>query len=255
MKPSHKSALMAVAGLCLAVGNAHASLIGQWNFTDGGGTVAQDSVGNNNGTLSGNVAFVSGALSFTGGSVALPSSVLSSAEATQQATFAAWIDPTSFASYNTIFDDPSRQFSFWINSTTGGFEGTQGFGGGLNFSTPFQLNVWQYLAVTYIAGTATTPGVYDVYLNGVLVASAAPSGVATFSQVMTIGGNTSGGGSPFLGEMKDVQFYDNALTLGQVQALAGVIAAPEPSTLAVLGAGLAGLGALRRRAARKRRAD
>lgn len=243
----HLHAIFA-ATLALTASTANAAVIGQWSFGDGSGTTAVDSVGGRNGTLSGNVSWTSSgrngstALQFSGGSVLLPSGVLSAVNSTKEITLTMWINMFAYNNYETIWDNPSRQFALWLTST-GGWRGTDGFGGVMTFTPPVSLNTWHFLAVSYKAG----PGAdFSVYVDNQRVGGGTPStNSVTFNQAITVGANVSEGGRPFSGMIQDITIYNEALPA----SVLGTGAVPEPGTIFLLGAGLAlcGLAANRNR--------
>ena len=106
-------------------------------------------------------------------------------------------------------------------------------------------NGWQHYAVTYdkVAGTRT------FYVNGALFATDPTPPTAPLTDVdhnpLYFGAAPIGGASPgwnFKGALDDIQMYNQALTLAQVQTvMGGGVIVPEPSTIILLGTGLIGL--------------
>ncbi len=226
-------------GAVAAAEPVHAAMIDYYALNEGSGTTAFDSVNGRDGTISGNVTYTSNGqngtiaalFGGTNGAISLPGSVLNAVNASQEVSLTMWVNMSAYSSYETIFDTPGRQFSLWA-TTSGGWGGTDGFGGPISFATPLALNQWQFLAVSYAADHQR----FDVFVNGVFEGSRAPAtGIKTFNQVISLGFNSSGGGTPFQGMMQNVSIYDTAYLPPN--------AAPEPAPMALAGAGLLALAA------------
>jgi arabinan endo-1,5-alpha-L-arabinosidase len=227
-----------------------AALIGWWNFNDPtSSTTAADSAGSNTGTLTGGATISAGgitgnALNLTSpGAVVIPAALMSAIGADGgNGTVTMWIDPTSFPSYSTLFDTPSRDASMFINSSTVGYYGLgETAGGSTAYSPGFTTNQWQNVAFVWQQGTGLT-----IYRDAVPVFSTTSVG-NTFSQAWTIGNNPSGGGSPFAGKIDDVRVYNSALTPAQVATVfanPGVVT-PEPTSLLLAATGLVFVGVAR----------
>ena len=95
--------------------------------------------------------------------------------------------------------------------------------GGSNFTIP--TDTWALLTTTVGAG------VYNIYLDGVLVGGATYSGTAQFmdaGQNFVIGGHANGGAYPFNGSVGDFTIYDVALTQAQILAAYQAVVPPPP---------------------------
>ena len=226
-------------GAVAAVEPVHAAMIDYYALNEGSGTTAIDSLNGRNGTISGNVTYTSNGqngttaalFGGTNGAISLPGSVLNAVNGSQEVSLTMWVNMSAYNGFETIFDTPSRQFSLWA-TPSGGWGGTDGFGGPIPFATPLAVNQWQFLAVSYAADHQR----FDVFVNGVFEGSRTPAtGIKTFNQVISLGFNTSGGGTPFQGMMQEVSIYDTAYVPPN--------AAPEPAPMALAGAGLLALAA------------
>lgn len=240
-----------LAGAWLLARPGSAALVSHWRLDDGSGLVAADSGGTNPGSLSaGGLAWsgtgaAGGALSFTGGQVTIPAAALGAIEPGDRVSVSLWIHPSSFAaSYNTVFDTASRQLSLWIETPGSGWVGVGGVtNGGIVYSPVWTLGEWQHLALTYDATTIR------LFRNGVACGTVTQPG-GTFSQAWIVGGNPSGGGSPWAGLIDDIQLYSQTLTPADVLVLYGNPGQPlpEPGTGVLLA--VPALAALARRRAR-----
>lgn len=247
------------AWLASSVVSAQSGLIGHWNFNQPTGSVAPDSVGGNNGTLTAGAAFVGGgiqgnAIDLTGGQVNLPVGVLNAIEANPSNSFAysMWIRPEAFGSYKTVFDTTGRQSSLWINSASDGFYQTSLGGGGNAYVPNWTLNQWQHLVYQFDNTTDTLSVYRDGVLNWSIITGA---GDPLFDQALVIGGNPSGGGTAWDGQIDDLQIYNRALTPTQINFLRDNPGAnlnlPEPLSLTAWAIAGVGLFVVARRSRRK----
>ena len=84
---------------------------------------------------------------------------------------------------------------------------------GLSGPTPLPLNTWSHLAATYDGATLA------LYVNGTLVASQASTGTLIASSgALRLGGNTIWSTESFPGRLDEVQLYNRALTLAELQS-------------------------------------
>ena len=103
MKTTHKKITTILIGLAAAsAGLAQAALVNQYTFNDG---TANDSVGSQNGILAGGAAINSGLLRLTGGSMAMPPGIFTSAASggtSGEVTIATWVLATSNSNWAAI---------------------------------------------------------------------------------------------------------------------------------------------------------
>ncbi|SHI42974.1 PEP-CTERM protein-sorting domain-containing protein [Rubritalea squalenifaciens DSM 18772] len=101
---------------------------------------------------------------------------------------------------------------------------------------------WHHVAIVVNNSTSTVNDV-DYYIDGSFVGSFANAqSINTGTGPLRMGDSYQDTGRDFKGGLDDVRLYDEALTSGQIAALAAV---PEPSSTALIG--LTGLGFLLRR--------
>ncbi|MEJ6567771.1 MAG: PEP-CTERM sorting domain-containing protein [Akkermansiaceae bacterium] len=266
-KLSGPMSAFAAAGL-LVMPSAQAALIGHWAFEEGTGITSADSSGLGNTASfaggvtwgssgpSGNFAVLDGA----SGSVINPGVTLPAMSSTNNFTWAVWantaVDPrnangSNNSQTNSVIlgnrrdgannDLPSTANRQFIKFTPTNFEWHQNANGNDNQAyADLVVGEWTHLAVVK-TGTSI-----QLYQNG-----AAIGGPATLTEDLStavamplfIGGDVgnSSVNEAFNGFIDDVRIYDNALSLGEVQVLAGV---PEPSSLLL---GALGFGMMLRR--------
>lgn len=256
-------------------GPAHASIIGYWTFNEGSGTVAYDSSGNGNngafqaipggGTAPVYVANTNPATSAQSYSLSFDQGVVSIGDSSSinslssSFTMSAWLFDTG-DNYGELFaDSTSSGNRYWLfqDSVYGGDQDyfwsdtTSAFHKSLGYVTP--LDSWQYVTLTYDGSSL------KLYDDGVLESTRSMTGSLTDSGGLFLGGasNNSGYGSGIEGQLQDMLLLNTTASASDVAALyegadplvlfGQAPSAPEPSTLALLGAGLVLFGFLKSR--------
>ena len=222
---------------------ANAGLIGHW---DANGN-AQDSTGNNNGTLEGNTTFTTGndgqAFLFDGNS----DSVLvgTTLDVSTGFSLSAWINPLSYgerqifnneSSYEMAVRGSTLQFAIETDAAGGWFWVDTG----INVS----LNSWSFFGLTYDGISSKIYGELGQQLFSTNVISG--NVIDPANDQVHIGarlGNTSS----FHGSIDDVYVFDHALTANDIALVASnsYSDVPEPSTLAIFALGMIGLASRR----------
>ena len=254
MNKRSASFLFMLSCVVLPLGTAHAAiLVGYWPFEEQSGeTVFDLSTFGNNGTLTGatrSEGKVGSGLSFDGsGGVTVPHN-LSLDSLPGGFTFSAWIKPTSFPDFTTIFFKTDRnnlvdQLHFQVDgrlymamngpTVESGFEGI-----GPN---TVALDEWQYVAWTFDDNTVR------FYDDGLEVFS------APYSQPwigndhdLQIGQHQQLPIANFRGLIDEPRIYRGALTQDEILRDMNGPVIPEPSPFLLLGSGLLGLAGWRRR--------
>jgi arabinan endo-1,5-alpha-L-arabinosidase len=229
-----------------------ATLIARWEF-ETAGSLGLDSTANaNNGTVNGDVTQVAGKngqgafFDGTGDYITKLGLAGGYTAGAGGYTFAAWVkhDPgaAGFDGILTQGVDPSFTFRLMMNSADTLYVNTVGEADRTLTGNVVPDNLWTHVVMTgeQTSGPNRTG---KVYLNGVLV--------NTFTQAATlasvggthsthIGAGDGGTAHQFRGTLDDVRVYQGALTLSEVEALAG-IAVPEASSLTLMLFGFIGL--------------
>jgi hypothetical protein len=223
------------------------NLVGWWKLDDGTGSIATDSAGSNDGTITGatwTTGKVGGALDFDGDGdyVVIGSSVSVNNIWGGGGTFIAWFNPSSIPtdpriiSWNTgddrscvLLDAPST-----INMRRS-FNGALGKWH-VNFTSP--TNEWTHLAITYNDDSDLNDPTF--YVNGTTLTvakTATPSGSSKSSSNAYLGSDR-GIRRYFNGKIDDVRIYDYELSSQEVQNLYNPNQAPvitsvttSPSTI------------------------
>lgn len=210
----------------------HPNLIGAWNFNEGSGTTARDSLGLNIPlTLDASVTWVAG---HTGAS-ALSNSGAGSAHrtgwaATLHMTMMCWARPTDLTAnqdrailgiWDTLDTSGSTKFAIWAERNSYGtpniLQGNVRNGGLASINGPaLTVNVWTHVALTY---DGTNIGLYK---DGVQVAF-----VNNVGTMDTGAYNLAIAPSPSYVEVDDVRIFNTALTTAEIAAFMGdPVAAP-----------------------------
>jgi Concanavalin A-like lectin/glucanases superfamily len=250
---------IAVAALLIGAAPAGAStLVGQWHFDEGFGTVAHDSSGHNNtGTLQGSPlpAWVEGeygdALRFGGSqttnapnsNVHVPDS--SSLQPSSGITVAAWVKGTSVGPFRYIVDKGAQGC---IAGSYGLYSGQNPNGGGVVFYVSQNNGLTYSMSPDAGAGVWNgqwhfVAGTYDgsavrMYLDGRQVGTGtAATGPLQYglpdSNDVTIGDYWTGcpGFFDFPGSIDEPNVWNGALTQSQIQTLMNCPIYGEPSLL------------------------
>ncbi len=211
------------------LGNLFDGLLAHWKLDESAGTVAVDSAGTNNGTLTGfnfttNSGHVSGilsnALSFDGVDdfVALDGNQI---DLTNNFTATAWLYPRNastagaFIAVRSFYLASGFRFFIYNNSvfvqgqTTAGWQAST-FGTGA-----IQNGSWYHLAVV------DDNSIITVYVNGVSLGSADWGGdvIMNTNSFSRIGSDATEGADYFNGVIDDVMLFERALTSPQIETL------------------------------------
>ena len=217
-----------ILGICFCVlgasSAADASVIDHWTFDETSGTVAHDSVGTHNGTLSAGASFVSGGIS--GNAVSITNGLVDMDNVPNPSgdfSVVAWVKTTEtigaavaakhlqgqndgyFLGINVV--DPATNFGIQ-NKAIFDVSDKPNPGDAPVSSTTVNDNQWhQLIAVYHAAGTT------DLYIDSVHDGSA-PSAPYSGNSVDFLIGATFAGSTPtnsYTGLVDDVQLYSNAL--------------------------------------------
>lgn len=198
---------------------------------------ANDSQGNNNGTLQNGATFADGkvgqAFSFDGINDYVQTPLDVQPSAMPETTWEAWVYPTrvnhSVRQQFLSDDDANHDRSVLIESNTSNFGVFTG--SGVWQPTSVDVNQWQHIAVVY------TPTNIKFYKNGVeYVRGSAPTGQVTVNR-LRIGSNPwSGNGEYYRGLIDEPSVFNRSLTQSEIQAIynAGSAGKCPPGSLASL---------------------
>jgi len=203
--------------------------VGRWDFNEGVGSSVFDTSGSGNvGSWNGTgthwgTGKIGKAGKFNGTSDWMSVADSASLDVSAEATFEAWLYPTSFASHKSAYEKNSaymlylgtgveiagqKSFRPHVYTTTWRY-------GSINF--PGVENTWYHVAYTYVASTGTMKG----YVNGVeypIVWSSAPvagENINNSTTPLKIAG-TDRGVSTFSGLIDQVRIYNYARTPSQI---------------------------------------
>jgi hypothetical protein len=187
-------------------------LVKHYKFDEGSGTSLTDSVGSNNGTISGatwTTGKIGGALSFDGNDQV----TVANQSLAAQFTVSAWVkwngtNGTVFDVSNRIFYLENGGFGFWNNGSTGSGDFGQ-----------VPTGSWQHIA--YVYNGSTLAG----YINGVSSGSFSSS-ISTGSGVAIIG---NGGSDFFNGQIDELRVYNRALSAQEITDIYTDMGTPAPA--------------------------
>lgn len=101
--------------------------------------------------------------------------------------------------------------------------------------TNADLNVWHFFAATYLASSAR-----NIYLDGVLAATAVPGGHGLNTSAFNMGASDVFGGRFFDGQLDEIAIFNRDLSPTEVGNIYGSTpVVPEPSTIGLLAVGCA----------------
>ncbi len=217
--------LCAVVGMSDVAQAQVGGLVGHWAMDETAGTVAADSSGlaqhgtlmNTSGTVwvSGHTA---GAVSLDGVNDVIAIADSNTLDLGNAFTLAAWINPRSYANFGRIFKKGTVTGSQYDLALTG--TGALQLKTSVDYTSPgglVSLNAWQHVAVTYDGTTLR------VYVQGVERANTALAITISPSTDSLYLGNIAALTRPFDGKLDEARIYNRALSLAEVEALAGIV--------------------------------
>ncbi|UCH88339.1 MAG: LamG domain-containing protein [Thermoplasmata archaeon] len=196
-------------------------LVAYWKFDEGSGTIAYDSIGDNDGKILGatwTTGQVGGALSFDGwfDYVEVPDSA--DLDITDELTIEAWIFPVIPNPYASIIVTKMTSYGYYPRNYQLGISGSgdryQFCTTGCTWSkeTSTQLYQWNHIATTYDGSTVS------FYVNGNFVESKAfYYGMAANDFSLTIGGDDYWIYNGYKGSLDEVAIWDKVLGLEEIQ--------------------------------------
>jgi len=192
---------------------------------------ANDSIGSNHGTLENGATFSAGqvgqAFSFDGNDDRIVIPHAANQNAGSNITIAAWIKETTLAHGRPIVQKRTSGnvggYTFETVHSPFGPDGSLQWVimiGGVyqTAATPanvLQAGVWQHVAATYDGAFM------KIYVNGIEVASRAQTGSVDNSTEPLVVGRNVVFNNPFHGNIDELQFYDRALTAGEIAGIHG----------------------------------
>ena len=257
MKTSHFIGLGFLVLSAAAAVPSHAAIVAHYTFDETGGSVAHDSVGGVNGTLSGNAAFVTGGIS--GNAVQLNNATNDlvnmgnnfGALPTGDFSMAVWVKTTQTTGEIPI----SKHNGGTLNGFFLAVNDVNPSGGGLGSPNKASAYVssnnnpavpissvsvndgqWHQLLGVYVPG-----GQLSLYVDGIFQDAKPAQSYNVNTSAFIVGGigQTNGDGTPrniFTGLVDDVQLYDNALSASDAAYLFAHPgqAVPEQGALSLL---------------------
>ena len=209
-------------------GDVLSGLVGWWRFDELAGTVAADSIGGHDGTLTGGASWTQGhhggAISFDGvdDSVEIGTSVV---YATQAAafSFSAWIDLTDYFNDTPdvmqIQSDTVSPFNVLLSADPNylGISAGSGDSSWVAIKTSVQptTTIWHHVAVVFDGSDPTLVGAYSIYLDAVGQPVAAAGGYGSTTQASRIGAGRDVN-NRWHGLVEDVRIYARALSPADV---------------------------------------
>ncbi len=234
-------------------GSTSAELIGHWKLDEGSGTIAADSVGNNDGTLIGDIAWVEGildaALSFDGDGdyVDCGNDPIFNPSDSFSITFWAYINDWGVPWGRSMFSkggdaDAAGRMGWSVRRhtdetlcfTCAGLT-TEEVGTNIKGNTAPPMNEWFHIACVYDVNNLAY-----IYINGKVDASYVATGTivtGTGDPSVYIGTRSNGAGTApdgwgasfFDGMIDDVRFYDHALEEAELgPIMEGKVELPGP---------------------------
>jgi Tfp pilus assembly protein PilV len=199
-------------------------LVSYWSFDDAGAGTAGDSIGGNDGTVTGATATTSvkgianQAYSFNGSSnyIALPAGA-SLANSNLTGTVSMWIKRNELSLYPVFYTDATDLDGFWFRAFGNGLVYFAGEDGG-NYK--FQLSGTLSDTNWHLITGTMEPGSTKLYVDGQLADSVASSLVNTYVPGIGIGGDKFIGYNNFFnGSIDNVRIYRRALTADEVTTI------------------------------------
>ena len=190
-------------------------LVSSWGTT----AAAEDSVGNNNGTLQGPVAYAPGVVGegfgFNGND-SVQVSDNPTLDITNQLSIAAWIYPTANGGEIVNKYDGTNGYAFGIDASAGQTLFLELGGDTYRGVTHLPLNTWNFVAATFDGSVAR------LYINGEYDAQSSAVGgnstIPTNSGPLTIGADQNGQNG-FTGQINAVLLYNTLVGTVQLQGI------------------------------------